>query len=218
MNQNSNKRPSADTLAALRHLEQASQLLSATSPALSAFLGSEKAALSSAYNIPREGNGTSKTCSACNSILIPGWSCSTSRSRTLPRKEKRGSEKHINGQSVTADKNQMVYECSKCHCKNKFNVTSHRPKAARRKSEMPVSGESIIQAPAPSVKPTIPSELSSTHKAVSEKEADRAETSATIKKRSRKTKHGGLQALLAKSKSESTSKSGFDLMDFMKSG
>lgn len=224
MTQFVSKRPSAETLAGMRHLEQASQLLMATSPALSAFLESQRITLASASSVSANRNEMLKVCGACSSALVPGWSCKTSRIPSRLNRDKKDVKKAIkknkHGHLQSAEGQQIViYECLRCHTKTKINITSQRPKAARRsKPEILALEESTAQTPAPFSKPAILAGLSDTHRELSAKENDRSDIGANAKKRARKTKHGGLQALLAKSKSESTSRPGFDLMDFMKSG
>ncbi|GAB7346780.1 hypothetical protein MBLNU459_g1880t1 [Dothideomycetes sp. NU459] len=219
MSQLAPKSPSVEALAGMRHLEQASQALMITSPALSAFLGSQRAVLASTLKITDRDDEDLKRCRACSYSLIPGWSCQTSRiSRSNPNKSHpRNGRKQSNGRSSNSDMMQMIYKCSRCQSETKVNVTSQKPKAARSKLKMPAA-EETAQVPLPNLESATSVRPPATKMAITSKEADKPAADASVKKRPRKTKHGGLQALLAKTKNESSSPAGFDLMDFMKSG
>lgn len=210
------------SIAGLRHLDQASQLFLATSPALSAYLGSQRIGLSSAFDIRTDtANNGDRTCISCGYALIPGWSCKISRTtqRSKATKRQKKPKKHMNDHRApgSAGESRLKCECLKCHSVIHFGIPRKPAKPTTVKPGKPAV-KSAVEAPTASIAPTVADVQSiATTTAVPEKEATSSEMVTNTKKRPRKPKHTGLQALLAKSKTGTSSPSGFDLMDFMKS-
>ncbi|CAC9889861.1 unnamed protein product [Aureobasidium pullulans] len=118
------------------------------------------------------------------------------------------------------------YECSLCHGKNTFKSDTQPPARRSKTSKSAIqSKQSVapvaVPAMAPVARPSTtntkgttatPSPAPSTA-ASSSSEQTRA---GADKKRGRKQKLGGLQAMLAKSKASTSAPAAFDFMDFMK--
>lgn len=218
--------PDEAVLAGLGHLEHSSRILLTTSPALSAYLACQKNIISSAEKIPNHGHASNKQCQACGNALIPGWSCR--KSRPKPGMELKSS-KHKKSMTKTSSpvvtkpakkgRDHVLYECLLCHSVSRCKVFVPKKeaepavvKAVDKATTAPAISVPAIPAPAQPVMAVLPEPVPG--KAANQ--PTNGGTANSVRKRSKKTKAGGLAALLAKSKSESASPSGFDLMDFMK--
>ncbi|KAH0343069.1 hypothetical protein KCU83_g8997, partial [Aureobasidium melanogenum] len=207
---------------AQKHLQAASNLLLSTSPQISAFLASQlqqtkSPSLSHAKAVP-------DNCRACGHALVPGWSCTVSK-RRLPEI----SSKNNKTKSKVAKKparTQHTYIDYKCTLCNSINTAKSDTQAPARRSKLSVASLQSKPAPTPAPvqnnatttnKPTaattsIPDPAPSTAVSSSSEQA----RGGADKKRNRKQKLGGLQALLAKSKAPASTPKAFDFMDFMK--
>ncbi len=178
-------------------LENASKYLAISGPSTSAHLGSERIALM----LDDEATSTKalrdQWCTACGSVSIVGWTTTFKlgkQDRKKPkvkcqRPSKQGSKKH----------DQVISICGTCHRETVATLPAKRKIAhsAPSKSQTPVKTDLSIETSA-----TVP------------KPADR--TSSTSKQRAKARKERiGLQALLKKSKQNTTS-STMNLMDLMK--
>lgn len=222
-------------IASLDFLQRSSQLLATKSPHLSAYLGAQKQALATHVSVLAGRDEDCKTCGTCANILIPGWSCKKHGSKPSEskssQKRKRIIEDNSNpGQqkrSTTGEQsklNHVAYKCDLCHSLTKFKqpvqktAKASKPAVSSNTSSDQLS-KPILQSEATTshnVRPAIQTDVSDTKDGPSRKQQDAGPPS---KKRSKKSKMGGLAAMLAKSKSESSSPAlGFDLMDFMKTG
>lgn len=213
---NQTKKTSTDSRAAQRHLQAASDLLLSTSPHASAFIASH---LRPAKQPPSQ--SIPSNCRACGYALIPGWSCTvTKRHRQPPAKKSTTKNKPtVTSAGTTTPTTRIDYECSLCHSINTFNSSTHAPK---RHKASKITAENI-QKTAPAIKAAVApvaqvstGATSTPSPAPSTAVSSSSEQGRGDKKRNRKQKLGGLQAMLAKSKATSTAPQGFDFMDFMK--
>lgn len=217
------KPPDESALAGLRYLGKSSQLLLATSPAISAYLGSQSNRLSSDLDIISKDKRKDKICHGCGSTMIPGWSCKKSR-RNVPKARKTGVKKHTAAvskrpsESKPTKPDHIAYDCDRCHTTSRFNLPEKKPLPATGETKALESAKAskdkpIALSPTTSAAPPLQSAPSQPSSA---KVATKSESEVSGRKRAKKNKSGGLAALLAKSKSESASPAAFDLMDFMK--
>lgn len=208
--------------AAQRHLQAASNILLSTSPHISAFLASQAqpSSESSSHTIP-------DNCRACGNALVPGWSCTTSKRRLPERPSKKSKTKSkVAKKPATPSITYIDYKCSLCHGTNTFKSDTQPPARRSKTSKSAIqSKQSVAPVAVPTMAPVArpsttntkgttatPSPAPSTA-ASSSSEQTRA---GADKKRGRKQKLGGLQAMLAKSKASTSAPAAFDFMDFMK--
>ena len=214
---NQSRKNTDTTTPAQRHLQAASDVLLSTSPHASAFLA-HQLRLSKPPTPPPHPNTSPDNCRACGHALIPGWSCTFSQ-RRLPEVSKRPKTKSkVAKKPVVGRVTYIDYRCTLCNSVNTTKSDTQPP--TRRSKSKKSSLESKSSATARPVQPlttiatttATPSPAPST--AVSSS-SDQGRGGAE-KKRNRKQKLGGLQAMLAKSKAPSTTPKAFDFMDFMK--
>lgn len=205
-----------------KHLQAASNLLLSTSPQISAFLASQlhQTKLPSASHSKAVPNN----CRACGHALIPGWSCIVSR-RRLPEisLKKSKTKSKVAKKPAKPQFTYIDYKCTLCNSINTAKSDTQAP-ARRSKSSMSSLQSKSVAAPAllqtnatTATKPAIattstPSPAPSTAVSSSSEQA----RGGADKKRNRKQKLGGLQAMLAKSKAPASAPKAFDFMDFMK--
>lgn len=195
----------ADTAAEakLRFLHAAGHLYSATAPATSAQLMLQRHLEMAGNAEPRGNDGSSSSCKACGTVLIPGWTSQTSRVDKRAANPKPGSKKHTRAKpSPIADKYVRV-KCLACH---RFEDTPLQKSKPSSNSE--------------TAKATSQATSSSDAKLQLDPESSPLDNSSKAsKRRERARKHkSGLQAMLEKSKLPTAPSSGFglDLLDFMK--
>lgn len=188
----------------LKFLKESAHLLALTSPVTSAQLGSEHDRLLLSEELDLHASKKDwdahrrEMCGACGNLMIPGWSCNVfhESSRLIQKKTKAGTK-----QLPKAEKS-IVYQCLRCHRKTVQTLPTRPPKHVK------LSGEKVkIQAPSVVVVKESKAKDSNVAKSVN----------ASSKQRAKARKQSGLQAMLAKSKTQSSSGSGFglDLMDLM---
>lgn len=183
----------------LRYLNESAHLLATTAPTTSRHLMARCSSLISENQIDRQPDLKKSACSACGSIIMPGWNCTVRIEGTSKRRDKRKVEKsgHSNAK-VT------VYKCEVCGMTTRFPLgTLQRIKNAQDSSK-----------PAPAKTSTTPNAESKVTPSAPVAESGN-------KKRSRKKRQRGLDAILAKQRASDTRGSGgfgLDLMDFMKQG
>lgn len=200
--------------ARLKFLDASAHHYSGVAPATSAHLMLERMTMAADNEIASpKGADWNTACGACGTIRIPGW---TSRTTIVdPTKPKKGSKtKKKNEPSGTAKRpaeKHVVIECLKCHRKTTTPMqTSHGHRFGRPPSHNAASTSGPNSAePVPLSAPTVQDQAQVSPNPIS--------VNSSSKKRAQARKHGGLQAMLEKSKgSESSSGFGLDLMDFMK--
>jgi RNase P subunit RPR2 len=188
--------------ARLRFLKKAAYQLTTSAPTVSAALSSSyiqsvigfeddlQHAKNDWHTVRRE------ACGACGNILLPGWSSSVSHKsrRTTARKRR--------SKPQTLSEKMIVFTCSRCERRSVQGPQSRTPKH--------VSSNSLRTT----VEAAMPFDA---HKASGpDQEKVNKSANATSKQR-KKSRKGGLQAMLEMNKSKSSSQGGLglDLMDFM---
>ncbi|CAD0098769.1 unnamed protein product [Aureobasidium mustum] len=219
---NQSRKNTETITAAQKHLQAASNLLLSTSPHISAFLASQlqqtkSPSLSHSNAIPNN-------CRACGNPLIPGWSCIVSKRRLPESSSKKPKTKSkVAKKPAIPQHTYMDYKCTLC---NSVNTAKSETQAPARRSKSAISflqgKPTVMSTPVQTnatttTKPTIattstPSPAPSTAVSSSSEQA----RGGADKKRNRKQKLGGLQAMLAKSKAPASTPKAFDFMDFMK--
>ncbi|KAH0287469.1 hypothetical protein M436DRAFT_57585 [Aureobasidium namibiae CBS 147.97] len=217
---NQSRKNTESTTAAQRHLQAASDVLLSTSPHASAFLAHQlrqsKPTTSSSHPSKVPDN-----CRACGNALIPGWSCSVS-SRRVPEISKKPKIKSKVVKKPTVPRITYInYKCTLCNGINTVKSDTQPParRSNSKKSALESKSASVtVQTSTTSIiRPTTtatatPSPAPSTAVSSSSEHG----RGGADKKRNRKQKLGGLQAMLAKSKAPATAPKAFDFMDFMK--
>lgn len=187
--------------AKLKHLNDVSIGLLASSPAVSAYLQRERQKLLQSEKIGRQtrvavaSSDISPNCYCCGTVLVPGWS-----SKRPPGKRTRQDRLALQSSSGKAKQAQ----CERCHSINIID--------ARRKKRAPLSAKKE----APSTSPN--SRLDANSPAFARPLTTKLDVSAG-KKRSR-TKRSSLHAMISsQAQTTSVAKAGFglDLMDLLKS-
>ncbi|KAF2495905.1 hypothetical protein BU16DRAFT_360356 [Lophium mytilinum] len=193
----------------LRYLKDAAHLLHAQSPTAAAVLGAQYDKLLVDRNLDIEASQKEwdshrrDICGACGNLLIPGLSCQVTQETSSPKASTGPKSKRPVGDV----EKEMVYTCAKCDAKT-IQPLQRPAKLLRRQPRISKSQDQTNTNPRATA-------VSSDDTSTAPKSAN-----ASSKKRAKARKQGGLQALLDKSKSD-TSKSrqgdfGLDLMDFMK--
>lgn len=210
--------------ARLHYLSASARLLSRAAPTTSAVLEAEYDGLVRAQGLKPSAARDREVCNACGNILVPGRSCQVrlrpkqqSANEKSAREEIRKNARKVKQSTAktAAVRKMLVYSCKRCQHETRFNLqTPPKTKATITKSG----------ARAHETLPTTPAENSRlnamTSRAVQPQPAEvKASANAASKQRAKARKQGSLQAMLAKSKAETTaapSGSNFELMDFMK--
>lgn len=199
---------STDSDARLRFLEQASETLSVTAPAVSSHLRTSRREAALSYGVESETSGN--VCSACGRELLLVWSCEPLRC---------ASHKQTRQQRISGDgRVTRCVECSTCGTENLIKVQK-RAKPQTAKASYPVQKrnpssalpkETHVPEPQPDPVPVLPSPPAK------EQTPDATQPKPTARRKAR-GKNASLQALLA-NKKEAPRSSGFglDFMDFMK--
>ncbi|KAF2266963.1 hypothetical protein CC78DRAFT_99895 [Lojkania enalia] len=195
----------ADSLESrLKFLKEASYLLAIPSPATAAFFGAERDRLLISHDADLESSRKAwdalcrEVCGACGNLMVPGLSCDVTREtrkEKLPERRKKDTLK----QSTRSDK-VMVYSCSRCNRNTVQPLYTMMPNHLRKTTH-----GSAVQS------------IDSTAK---KDDSGKVSKSANANSKQRaKSRKGGLQAMLAKSKAPPLGQVGglgLDLMDFMK--
>lgn len=179
----------------LKFLKEAAQLLYVTSPSSSAALGAARNKLIEERDIDIEASTKEwnalrrELCGACGNLMLPGWSCEITRElRPLPKKN--------DSTMKSRREKDMVYSCLRCHRK----TVQPLPAAPVRKLRKETHSMKVQKTEQPAAVSGTP-----------DKNKGVKSANASSKQRA-KSRKGGLQAMLAKSKTQSK---GLDLMDFM---
>lgn len=174
-------------------LQEAAHLLSACSPAAAAFLGSARERLIEDADLDLQSKELEalrrQICGACGSVMIPGWSCKVS---SLPQCNVQKAKRK---ESPKASTKSTVYTCARCHRETPQTLPPGPPTSLRK---------SKIRSDAKPV-PDLKSK---------DDDSKVSKTANASSKQRQKARKGGLQAMLEKNKTQSSSSGGFDLMDF----
>jgi RNase P subunit RPR2 len=188
----------------LDFLREAAHMLAIQSPTTSAAMGAAHDKLLRAQEADLEAQTKEwnalrrEVCGACGNLLVPGWSCKVThqtRSRNVSKKEKRGVSK--SNSSVRPEKD-VVYFCLRCNRRTTQGLLP-RPSKHMRPKTREIDLGSHLDASIPREKGT---------------EVVAKSANANSKQR-KKTRKGGLQALLDKNKTQPSGSLELDLMDFM---
>lgn len=189
----------------LDFLKEAAHLLAIPSPTTSAALGAARDKLLEQQDADLEAPKKKwhalrrEVCGACGNLMVPGWSCEVThqtRSGKLSKKKTKDTPK-----PSSRPEKDVVYTCSRCH-RRTVQTLPPRPSRHATQSTRGIDPRNIVDASTP-------------------RENGIEATSAVIKsanassKQRKKTRKGGLQALLDKSKTQTSGSLGLDLMDFM---
>ncbi len=174
-------------------------------PATSAHLMLQRNHEAADNSLPLQVEG-SRACSACGTILIPGSTSQTSIVHEKATKTKVRTKKHGKEDRAGTPTKFVRVDCLICH----------------RYEKKPLQGSSGTNIKKPSVRNTrtVPSVSGFADKEPSDmpQSARVGTASASSKQRAKARKHGGLQAMLEKTKASVNSSPGFglDLLDLMK--
>lgn len=178
------------------YLQNAAHLLAVSSPTASAFIGSARNQLfqdfeTDATTTTKESEALHRnTCRACGNVMIPGWSCTIQgKSRSKQRGRKQDAKTN-----ETATK--IIYSCSRCQRETEQPVPA-QPRRHLKRLKNVTSTEPTAVAGVPS----------------KDAESKAPKTANASSKQRQKARKGGLQAMLAKNKTQSSNQ-GLDLMDF----
>ncbi|KAH7027075.1 hypothetical protein B0J12DRAFT_584542 [Macrophomina phaseolina] len=187
--------------ARLKYLDEAAHLLALASPETSSFLESQYSYLLAENDLAGPPSRKKDVCNACGTILVPGISCTVKQEAVAPAKPTRKGGK-VETPKVSKSSKMKIYSCSRCSSKTRLPIASNKARMNTPKS-MKVSSVPASNAAPPADAPATPAPAAS---------------NASSKKRA-KARKGGLQALLANSKKDTSSSKGFglDLMDLMRS-
>ena len=137
-----------------------------------------------------------EVCGACGSLLMPGRTCEVSQ-QSLSRRIHGGDKKSPRVKPEKA----VVYSCSRCNRKT-IQSLPERPSRQIRQTRQSAHRINITDVSLP-------------HERASETAISTGKSANVSSKQRKKTRKGGLQALLEKSKTEQAESLKFDLMDFM---
>ena len=187
----------------IQFLEAAGCHYSMIAPATSAHLMLQRNSEAANNSVPVQKSGA---CRACGTILIPGSTSRTSIVHEQSSKTKVHTKKHSKDDSARKPIKFVRVDCLVCH----------------RYERMPLQGSSRPNVKKLSVLNTGP--LTSVSGFADKEPSDMPQSarvgtaSASSKQRAKARKHGGLQAMLEKSKVSANSSPGFglDLLDLMK--
>ncbi len=172
------------TDAGLRYLQRVSEQLLSSSPAVSAHLQAKRHLLASEHDLASE--SPERSCKACGSILIPGWSCKTATStlkkRTRPDRLARESTLRL-----------AKVQCGRCNTVT--TIERHKLKTSRRASHHDAALTSTAEQTAKT--------NDDNHK-----EANKAEPASTPTRKRSRGKKSSLQSMIAKKTPAQTSTAG----------
>lgn len=188
--------PSEQVELRAKFLQEAAHSLVVSSPAVSAFLGTARSNLIEDANLElpsKERDAFRREfCGACGNSMVPGWSCTVSVCSQL---EQQGRKLKARSKESTKFDKSAVYICLRCH---RETAQALQPKPSRSLSKSKGRTES---------KPTADTTKATT--------GDKVVKSINASSKQRqKARRGGLQAMLEKTKTQTSSQGGFDLMDF----
>lgn len=183
-----------ETSARLRFLTDAAYALLSNAPETSRHLMLRCNTLISENELGTVRTHTRNSCGSCGTLMVLGWEGTLQVERPR-RKRKRNEERN----TITGSRT-MVYECSTCGEKTRESLNPP-PKRTTNSQTINLTSRRLHATPLPEQRST----------AAVDSRPDKSST----RKRAKAKKPGYLQALLA-SKQAPETKSGFDLLDFMK--
>lgn len=213
--------------ARLRYLHSAATKLVVEAPSTAAALEAELGKLATDSDIALPPSHRREVCGACSNILVVGLSCTMSmQNPTL--KANLATKKRTVRKSSNQVGTGVVYKCKRCSHYTRLVVGQKPQRKAIRlepstmtttpRNQKPQDAKDLPEnAIAEAVhEQAVKTAASSQSPSVTAKAA----SNASSKQRAKARKHSGLQALLAKNKSSTTTSASteFDLTDFMKSG
>ena len=191
--------------ARLNFLHASAHLYSTIAPATSAQLMLQRHIEIAGNAKSKSDDGSSSSCKACGTILIPGWTSQTSivdkRAIQMPNSKPRP-KRHTRGRISATPEKHIRVKCLACHRFDDFPLP--KPDTGRTNKEAKATSRAISSDP----KPSLDQELNPHDK-----------PSRASKRRERVKKHkSGLQVMLERSKAPAASPSGFglDIWDLMK--
>ncbi|KAH8727478.1 hypothetical protein GQ44DRAFT_770052 [Phaeosphaeriaceae sp. PMI808] len=178
-------------------LHHAAHLLAISSPSACASLGSARDRLMAENDLQapsREWDTHRReTCGACGNLMIPGWSCEVSNKAQPRKRPRKGKNKPSD---LMVPNTNLVYHCLRCL--RSTEQLLQRQSRRQVKSTKNIMTLEIRQASEAGVK---------------QDELKLPKTANASSKQRQKARKGGLQAMLEKNKTQ-TSSQGLDLMDF----
>ena len=189
----------------MKFLDASACHYSGIAPATSAHLTLQRNYEAADNSLPLQVEGSS-VCSACGTIMIPGRTSRTSIVHAKATKTKVRTKKHGKDDRAGTPIKFVRVDCLTCH----------------RYEKKPLQGSSGTNIKKPSMlrTRTVPSVSGFADKEPSDmpQSARVSTASASSKQRAKARKHGGLQAMLEKTKASVNSSQGFglDLLDLMK--
>ncbi|KAL1634963.1 hypothetical protein SLS56_002047 [Neofusicoccum ribis] len=215
-----------DLSARLKYLHEAAHVLALSSPETSAFLETQYSHLLAENDLTAPDLRKREVCGACGTILIPGLSCSITQETAQPGRpatkrskvEKRGASKNAKDSNSCKMK---IYSCLRCSSKTRLRIPSSKARMDTRRRARASTAETTTSAVNASTQATAPvpqAAAGATGPAIEPSNPAPAAANASSKKRA-KARKGGLQAMLANSKKDTSASKGFglDLMDLMRS-
>ncbi|KAJ4367287.1 hypothetical protein N0V83_006868 [Neocucurbitaria cava] len=181
-----------------KFLKEAAHALAVSSPAASAFLGSARSNLieDADLELPSKEHDAFRRefCGACGNLMIPGWSCKVSMCSQTKKQDMKPKSQI---KESTQLRKRTIYNCSRCH-RTTTQTVQPRPSRPLRKSKGRTEPEPMLD----------------NKKLSKEDDAKVLKSINASSKQRQKARKGGLQAMLAKNKSQASNQGGFDLMDF----
>ena len=195
------------TAAKLRFLDASSHALSSSAPATSAHLMLQLNREAADHDLQlRGGESSGGACKACGRSLVPGRTSRISIVKDGASKSTTRSRSHGNGSAAMARNKYLRIDCLVCHRFEKKPLP--RSTGDNTKKQTGFQSQLLLSA-------TPTADAASNASPQSMKTGN---VNASSKQRAKARKHGGLQAMLEKSKASASLSSGFglDLLDFMK--
>lgn len=212
-----------DLSARLKYLHKAAHVLAMASPETSSFLESQYSHLLAENELAAPESRRREVCGACGTILIPGLSCSVTQEMGQPGRPRKRSSKVEKRETSNRGKDSSscrtkIYSCLRCSSKTQLQIPTSKARMNTPKSGKALVGDTSIPVVAASAQTAAAKSSGATSVAPSPTPAP-VVGNANSKKRA-KARKGGLQAMLANSKKDTSSSKGFglDLMDLMRSG
>ncbi|KAI9829479.1 MAG: hypothetical protein M1819_006299 [Sarea resinae] len=240
--------------ARLQFLHDTAHVLFATSPAISSHLLATSTSLALENDVKLPDARRRDFCNGCGNIMIPGYSSQIATATTTTaaaagrtrgshvRRGRREGQRRPKGKRAEKETQhaphqprsaiehkpnharsakELIHTCDVCGRKTRQPIPPPPPPPLRRKAK-PKPRSAAQSQPSRETSEPVSTSANRTPSGESEKPAS---INAGSKKRAKARKRGGLQALIAKTKTEQSSPSaigeagfGLDLMDLMKSG
>ncbi|KAF2018978.1 hypothetical protein BU24DRAFT_405701 [Aaosphaeria arxii CBS 175.79] len=192
----------------LEYLDKAAHLLAISAPTISATLGTARDSLLGEQDVDLDMPSKDwralrrDMCGACGSIMIPGWSCQVAHEVQL-KSVKQGPKRRRHHTTERKDID-VVYTCLRCERKTTQPLERRTQRHMKKRSSQGPKTASIALPTREVAKDDRPSKPN-------------PKTASSGSKQRAKARKGGLQAMLAQSKAQTSKQGGLglDLMDFM---